>query len=267
MFGQVFPEMVANVRFEGSHRYIAATVGILTIILNLWLWLSRSSAWVRRLGLAALVAVVAQGVLGGVRVLFPEHRFVLSVIHACLAQFFFCLTVALALLTAPAPIVPYRFNHSFDQERTGASLRRACAAAIVAIFVQLALGAAFRHQGIGITAHVVGAVVVTVLVAWAVRLVFRSYRTEKYLIRPAIAAAAILVVQLILGVAAYLARVASRHDPQPLEPMISLTVAHVAFGALVLAAMVVLTLRAFHSLSYADSAIGDLPPAAQKVMS
>jgi hypothetical protein len=52
-------------------------------------------------------------------------------------------------------------------------------------------------------------------------------------------------VQLFLGVAAYLTRLASPGDPQPLNPMVGITVAHVACGALVFVSTIVLTLRAY----------------------
>jgi hypothetical protein len=40
-------------------------------------------------------------------------------------------------------------------------------------------------------------------------------------------------------------RLASPNDPQPLNPMVGITVAHVACGALVFATTIVLTLRTF----------------------
>jgi hypothetical protein len=58
----------------------------------------------------------------------------------------------------------------------------------------------------------------------------------------------LLAVQLLLGLGAYLTRVASPSDPQPLTPMVSITVAHVACGALVFATTIVLTLRVFRVL-------------------
>src|SRR5437867_10968198 len=61
---------VANILYEHGHRLIASTVGLLTIVLAAWLWLADSRRRVRWLGLAALGAVIAQGVLGGVTVLF-----------------------------------------------------------------------------------------------------------------------------------------------------------------------------------------------------
>ncbi|HJU56355.1 MAG TPA: COX15/CtaA family protein, partial [Pyrinomonadaceae bacterium] len=58
--GQVFPEMVGNLFWEHGHRMVATSVGILVIILNIWLWRREKRAWVRRLGLVALAAVIAQ---------------------------------------------------------------------------------------------------------------------------------------------------------------------------------------------------------------
>src|ERR1043165_10000327 len=66
--GQVFPKMVGNLFWEHGHRMVATTVGILVIILNIWLWRSEKRTWVRRLGLVALCAVIAQGLLGGLTV-------------------------------------------------------------------------------------------------------------------------------------------------------------------------------------------------------
>ena len=83
---------------------------------------------------------------------------------------------------------------------------------------------------------------VTLVLGATVATVMLRHRTEKYLTRPALAAA-LLFVQLLLGLAAYITRAASPNDPQPLTPMVSVTVAHVACGALVFATTIVLTLR------------------------
>src|SRR3954471_12910761 len=60
---------VGGIRYEHSHRLIASTVGFLTVIVALWTWRVEPRAWVRRLGFAALGAVLLPGVLGGVTVL------------------------------------------------------------------------------------------------------------------------------------------------------------------------------------------------------
>src|SRR5882762_2887127 len=91
---------VANIFYEHGHRLIASTVGFLTIVLAVWLWRADSRRWLRWLGVAALGAVIAQGVLGGITVLFFLPAAV-STAHAGLAEVFFCMTVAIALFTSP----------------------------------------------------------------------------------------------------------------------------------------------------------------------
>src|SRR5216684_1965789 len=98
-YGTVTPPMVGGIIYEHSHRVIAATVGLLTILLAAWLWLKEERSSVRWLGVAALGAVIAQGVLGGMTVLFTL-RYGFPVEHACLAQLFFCATITLALFTS-----------------------------------------------------------------------------------------------------------------------------------------------------------------------
>jgi heme A synthase len=122
-------------------------------------------------------------------------------------------------------------------------LRKLTAATVAAVLIQLVLGAGFRHQAFGIIPHIIGALAVTLLVLSTVTILIRRHNREKYLTGPGRVAAGLLVAQLCIGVAAYLARLASASDPQPLEPMISLTVAHLVVGALTLAAVVVLALR------------------------
>src|SRR5213079_182823 len=69
-YGRLMPPMVGGIFYEHGHRMVATTVGLLTIGLVIWLTRREPRAWVRRLGWAALAAVVAQGVLGGLTVIF-----------------------------------------------------------------------------------------------------------------------------------------------------------------------------------------------------
>src|SRR5207253_1023048 len=99
MFTFPLSKMVGGIFYEHGHRLIASAVGVLTIGLAVWLWLADSRRWMRWLGVAALGAIVAQGVLGGLTVLFFLPPAV-STAHAGLAEVFFCLTVAIALFTS-----------------------------------------------------------------------------------------------------------------------------------------------------------------------
>jgi len=85
------------------------------------------------------------------------------------------------------------------------------------------------------------------------------------LTRPATIALCLLTTQLLLGLAAYATRLASPNDPQPLNPMVGITVAHVACGALVFATTIVLTLRLFKVVRSEHSAF-ELAPSDHRVV-
>ena len=234
------PRMVGGVKYEHGHRMIAGTVGLLTLFLAVWLWKTDERKWVRRLGGIAVLAVVAQAVLGGITVLFYLPAPV-SVGHACLAQLFFSITVSLALFTR----YDWRWDQARIEDARALSLRRLTAGTTAAIFLQLMLGAAFRHNGFGIIPHVIGAVVVAVGVFWILVRLLTGHPREPRLVRPALWLAALLAVQLLLGIGSYVMKLAARDAPQPLPPVVAVTTTHVAVGALVLAASLVLTLQAF----------------------
>src|SRR5689334_6245463 len=249
--GQFFPKMVGNLFWEHGHRMVATTVGILTIVLMIYILLKEKRSWVRKLGVVALLGVVAQGLLGGltVKLMLP---LAVSSAHATLAQLFFCTTVSLAVFTSRSWIEA----RSLEEEKGVLPLRYLCTAALVTIFLQLILGATLRHSATWdqhlpvelILAHVGGAFAVTLALGSAGITTLRRHKGEKFLTRPAMIALSLLVVQLFLGVATYLVRQASPGDPQPLNPMISVTVAHVACGALVFVSTIVLTLRTYRVL-------------------
>jgi cytochrome c oxidase assembly protein subunit 15 len=255
--GQVFPKMVGNLFWEHGHRLVATTVGLLTIGLVIFLFLKERRSWIRRLAVLALAAVIAQGLLGGltVKLMLP---LAVSAAHATLAQLFFCTTVSLAVFTSSS----WMKDRPTVEEQGSLAVRYTCVAAAVTIFLQLIIGATLRHSATWdkplptdlLLTHIAGAVAVTLLLGSASLMILRRHRGETFLTRPAQIALSLLVVQLFLGVAAYLTRVASPNDPQPLNPMVGVTVAHVACGALVFATTIVLTLRAFKVLrSHASS--------------
>ncbi len=265
--GQFFPAMVGNLFWEHGHRMVATTVGILTIVLLVYLFRKEPRRWVRRLGLFALLMVVAQGLLGGltVKLMLP---LAVSTAHATLAQIFFCTTVALAAFTSRTWT-----NQQLTLEEKGTlPVRYVCLAAAATVFLQLILGATLRHSATWdkhlptdlVVAHIGGALAVTLLLASAAIMILRRHGGEAFLTRPAVIGLALLTLQLMLGVASYLTRLASPNEPQPLNPMVGITVAHVACGALVFATTIVLTLRSFKVLRAAESEV-DLATSPQRV--
>jgi cytochrome c oxidase assembly protein subunit 15 len=231
--------MVGGVRYEHGHRMVAATVGLLTIALALWLRRREPRRWVRRLGYLAVGVVVAQGVLGGLTVLFLLPT-AISVAHACLAQSFFCLIVAIAVVTSPR----------WEAGGAAEPVTRLAVATASAVFLQLMIGAVMRHTKAGLAipdfplslgrvvpplesfpvaiafAHRAWALVVAFLVVATLVAARRSKRPG--LSRAAVALAVVVLVQVALGATTVWS-----------GKNVAVTTAHVATGALLLGTAVV----------------------------
>ncbi len=219
---------------------IAQAAGLFTIILAIWTWRVDRRRWLRYLLLAAVLMVIVQGILGGITVLYYLPPLVSSA-HAALAQTFFCTAVAIALFTGRRWIeeVP---EVQMDTRRPG--MFTLTLLSIFVLYVQLFLGAMFRHHGMSWWPHVVHAAVVAVVLTWTAVRALSLYSNIEDVRRPAIMLLALMVTQLCLGFLAFLTRVAWGHDAvQPELPMVISTVAHVAVGALLLATTVILSIQ------------------------
>ena len=263
-FMLTFPldKMVGGIFYEHTHRLIASVVGLLIIGLAAWLWRAEPRRWVRRLGYIALAAVITQGILGGITVLWflPDA---ISIAHAGLAQLVFCLTISIALFTSPGWNRSYSRRGSehvtagrkpLDADHT---LRRVAIATTGLTYVQIIVGATMRHTGAGLAipdfplafgylvppvwsaaiaihyAHRVGAVLVTALALATVGHVLYHHRGRVELRRPSLLLLALLTVQITLGALTVLT---GKHYV--------INSLHVVTGAMVLATSLVLTLRA-----------------------
>jgi cytochrome c oxidase assembly protein subunit 15 len=249
---------VGGIFYEHGHRLIASTVGMLTIVLAAWLWLRDSRRWMRRLGFIALAAVILQGILGGLTVLYFLPTPV-STAHAGLAEIFFCLTVAIALFTS-------RSWQRGDPQVDDPRLRALATTATGLVYTQILVGAAMRHSGAGLAipdfplmfggvlpdrwnaaiavhfAHRVGALIVTAGVVATALHIHRRHRDCPALARPAALIAALVLVQVSLGAATVLSGL-----------QVWINSAHVVGGALVLTTSLVITLRAWR-VRFADQA-------------
>lgn len=248
-YGRLMPPMEGGIFYEHGHRMVATLVGFLTVILAIWLWRAESRTWMRRLGLVALAAVVAQGLLGGMTVKFLLPKPV-SISHACLAQLFFCTTVSIALFTSAA----WKKGSQLVDDSGTPPLHWLAIAASACIFAQLALGASARHKALGVLPHVLGAFLATGMVLWVSLRVWMRHSWHNALRRSALALLSITFVQVFLGIAAYMSRLATLDAVQPMPVMIGFTVAHVAAGALTMAASVVLSIQVVgHTVACRDA--------------
>jgi cytochrome c oxidase assembly protein subunit 15 len=261
MFAFPLSKMVGGIRFEHTHRLIASAVGFMTIILAVWTWRVESRRWVRWLGVACLGAVILQGVLGGITVLFFLPPAV-SIGHAGLAQIFFCLTLTLAVVTSPR----WRSPESPVEDRT---LRRIATTTTIAVYVQILLGATMRHTNSGLAipdfplsfghlvppvwnahvaihfAHRAGAGIVTLLVlATAGHIWYHHHRCRPGLTRTANALVGFVLLQVALGASV----IWSGRD-------VVINTAHVVNGALVLGTSLLLTLRTWRAVGLEPAAV------------
>lgn len=137
--------MQGGIFHEHLHRLVASGVGFMTLVLAVWCWLHEPRKWVRALSYVALAAVIVQGVLGGLTVLYllPDP---ISISHGMLAQTFLLMTVVLAYAHSIE-----RGERTVDGDPAGRSPLLAPALVLLcAVFVQLFLGATMRHMDAGL---------------------------------------------------------------------------------------------------------------------
>ncbi len=255
-FGSLWriPHMVGGVRFEHGHRMLAELVGLLSIGLAAWLWRSDERRWMRWLGVTALATVIAQGVLGGLTVLFFLPWWISSA-HATLAQTFFCIVVSIALFTSRGWLEAKPAQVS---DAGSPSLRTLSLLCVASILLQLVLGAAFRHSGMKLLPHLISAAVVTALLVWTTSRVLTNPAMPEAVRRPSGLLLGLLMVQLLLGLASYLTRVQWGADAaQPQLAMVASTVSHVIVGALLLATSMVLAIETRRHLTPAAAAVSE----------
>ena len=246
-----FPQQLKNAIFLS----VVGTVSFVTSFF--WPRSEPLELWPRRIGLVAFLAVVFQGVLGGLRVVLLKSE--LGIFHACLAQAFFCLVVAIAIFTSRW------WKQTLPQSSPFANgLRAFCLATTIVVFCQLALGATMRHTQSGLAipdfplaygqwlppsmeqvngyraaaqldpvtagqvaihfSHRIGALVVSACVLALAALIFSRCRSHQGLFRLAVALVALLGLQIFLGAWTVLSGKAA-----------DVATAHVAVGALILA--------------------------------
>jgi len=196
---------------EHGHRLLGATVGMLSLLLAAIIFRRPGSPAVRWLVIAAVLLVVVQGALGGLRVILDDKT--VAKVHACTGPLFFAVATAIATLTGrrrpeaedvgpavdPAPLPSWS---------VGASLPTALA---VAAYLQLVAGAQLRHADATVAPatfrwmvglHLAGAAVVAVLSALSV-VAWQPHepRTAR---RWSLAILARVVGQILLGAGAWM---------------------------------------------------------------
>ena len=146
-YGSLFPPMVGGVFYEHGHRMIASLVGLFTLCLAIWISIKEQRIWVRKLTWCALGAVIIQGLLGGITVLFFLPTPV-SVAHGVLAQTFFVMTIVIAYSQSKG-----RRQREYIIEIASPAFLKSVLIFTGCVYIQLILGALMRHTHSGLAIY------------------------------------------------------------------------------------------------------------------
>ncbi len=240
MFLYPLSEMVGGILYEHSHRLMGSLVGLLTVGLFVFLLVRDSRKWLKWLGLAALVTVIVQGVLGGLRVTQINRNF--AIVHACLAQAFFALLCGIAWFTSR----DWWRNRDERLVESAQKLRRLSLITTCLIYVQLIFGAILRHTGSRLDAHLLFAFLVALHIFLLARRVLEVNGGAQGMGRSMpLGLIGLLAVQLMLGTGAFFAKLTAFGETFATGLTVTITTAHVAVGALMLVSSFVLTLKIY----------------------
>lgn len=226
--------------YEGWHRAIGAVVAVLVLGLGVWLAVTKTHEWLRRLGRAAVAVTIADaglGLLAGPASA-PASPMA-SMAHAFLAPILLSLVAAIALATSRS----WQCDPIFLQDQGWPPLRGVARNTLALVVIQVGLGAAFRYGSIGVMVHILGALIVVVFILTLVVLV--TLMPEHPTLRPAaITLGVVTFVQVFLGLT-----VVSLGTAQANKGLAAaVAAAHVATGAVTMAATLIVMLEVWRNV-------------------
>jgi len=245
-YGQWFPPMVGNVFWEHGHRMIAGTVGMLTLLLALGIQWRTQQKNLKILTWTAVFAVILQAVLGGLTVIkmLPAP---ISIAHACLAQTFLCLMVAITYFLRSKN--ENRFEPDDPEiSKNRRKLSRLSLLTTGFIYLQLILGATVRHTGQGVALHVIAAFLIIIHAILLMIRINRLHDEHQALVRLSITLGILILIQFFLGIGSFVLthQVASSYAPPP--PEVWFTAIHQTTGAVILATSFLMTLITYQRI-------------------
>lgn len=216
--------------YEYSHRVVAGALGIFTLILAVLVWVKDERRWLRWFAVIALGGIVAQAILGGQVVIQLLHYW-LPVMHACFAQIMFGAILSIAVFTSK-----WWVSERPQLENKGSpTIHSVALINALVIFLQVFLGAGFRHKDMPIWPHAAGSVVVLGTVVWTAIVLRKRFEQSREFTLARILLHSVFGVQFLLGLGAFWARSSTADAPQPMPVMVTLTVIHTVVGALLFA--------------------------------
>ena len=247
-YGQVFPPMIGGIRFEHTHRLMAALVGFLTLGLMILILIKENNPLIRAFGILAFISVVLQAVLGGLTVIYllPTP---ISVFHACLGQTFFCVVAAIVLFTSSG----WSKSRIIASPRAE-SLQRLLIVTTIFIYLQLIAGAIVRHSpGSTIRYHFALALLIAMHVLFVIFKISKEEGVRIKLFRHAAFLGLLVIFQTFLGFSTFIFMRFLERPFQPGFTEVLLRTTHQSTGALILATAFTLSLRSLRFIKQAPS--------------
>ncbi|HSR05802.1 MAG TPA: COX15/CtaA family protein [Bryobacteraceae bacterium] len=221
----------------GPHRLVASAVAVLVTGLAIWLTVAEKRAWLRRLGWMIVAGVVAEAGLGEMS---GTASPLIGMLHAFLAPLLLALVVAIAVGTSKS----WQHPPICLPDKGWPSLRGVARYTLILVVIQVALGALFRYDFIGVMTHIIGALVVAVYILTLVVLV--TMMPEHPTLRPAaITLGVVIFVQIFLGLTVISMGSAKTNKTAALV----FAVSHVVLGAITLATTLVVALETWRCVT------------------
>jgi len=236
MFTYPLSKMVGGIFYEHSHRLIGSLVGFLTIGLSIAIIWKDNRRWLKVLSVVALIAVIAQGIMGGMRVVEISKAF--AVAHGAFAHAFFALVVSIAFFLSNF----WKDLPTGNNIMEASQLRRFSIITTIMIYSQLVVGAIYRHTGNWFWIHMLLALIVTTTIFLLMDSVNKKIGNITFLRRTSITLSALILLQLFSGLGAYMTKLIS---PDPLTAsaiVVTITLIHVLSGSLIFSSSVLLTI-------------------------
>jgi hypothetical protein len=218
---------------EGPHRAFAVALTVFTLSVAIWISSTPTPGWLRAVAWSGILTLAAGAALGWqTPPLSPEA----GVLHALLAHLFFSLIVVIAVATSEG----WNRTPEFVDGNSKPLLRPLAVATPPIVFLQIALGATYRHDVTSIMPHMAVAMGVAFLALIGSSVVLQHFRRPASLRGAAAALISIVLAQVCLGIGAFLMLVLNAAGT---FYFVATTVGHVLVGASTLAASVVMAMQ------------------------
>lgn len=258
-FGGLIPSghLAGPVLYEYFHRLLADGTALSVLVLFTWILFGEHRAWVKWVGALAVLLILAQIGLSGLRVRIGETDApAIDLIHPFVAQLFLGVVVSLTVFTSPGWVRAGELRSGFRKAPTPAVFF-VTTAATAALLIQTVIGTAYRYHLVGVVPHIAWAILTGALLLWAsilvVRLEHGRDRTFPYLTRPARVSVWILLFELILGALAYLFGSGYLPSPGEPQPAVITAVIHSGFSDALLATEAVLLFRLYRMVPITET--------------